>query len=102
MCCFEEFQTKDLAYLVLGESLSGFLDDYEITKDGRLMRHVHEREWREDSDAPLGGYLESVRDWWEEAADIHGDVRICTIEFNDDVFDLSWWQRNLSPGINWI
>ncbi len=76
-----EFQTKDLANLVHDEPwLGGFLDDYEITEDGRLTRHVHEREWREDESSLFGGHLVSVRDWWEEAPDVHGDVRIYTSE----------------------
>lgn len=77
----EKFQTKDLAYLVHSELLGGLLDEYEITEDGRLMQHVHERRWREDPDSIIGGYLESIRDWWEEVTDVHGDARIHTIEF---------------------
>lgn len=74
-----EFQTKDLAHLVHQDAwIGGFLDQYEITEDGRLKRHAHEREWRKDPDHPLGGYLASIRDWWEEVPDVHGDVRIYT------------------------
>lgn len=36
------------------------------------------REWRDRPGSPLGGYFESVRDWWEEIPDVHGDVRIYT------------------------
>jgi hypothetical protein len=87
-----EFQTKDLAYLVLGEGwLGGTMDEYEITEDGRLMRHLHEREWREDPDALLGGHSVSIRDWWEEVPDVHGDVRIYTSE-----------GRPGQPGYRWI
>jgi hypothetical protein len=75
-----EFQTKDLAHLVEGEAIGGYLDEYEITDDGRLRRHVHEREWRDDPDAVLGGSLVSVRDWWEDLPDVHGDIRIYTSE----------------------
>jgi hypothetical protein len=61
------FQTKDLAAVALGERcLGGLLDEYLITEDGRLRRHVHEREWVEDAGAPFRGYLRSVRDWWED------------------------------------
>ncbi|MCC5866465.1 MAG: hypothetical protein JJU31_15185 [Wenzhouxiangella sp.] len=74
-----EFQTKDLAHMVHGEfGISGFLDEYRITADGRLMLHRHVREWRDRPGSPLGGYLESVRDWWEEIPDVHGDIRIYT------------------------
>ena len=76
-----EFQTKDLAAIALGEHfLSGLLDEYEITADGRLRRHVHEREWTADPEAFLGGYMRSVRDWWEDVPDAHGDVVIDTTD----------------------
>jgi len=40
-----EFQTKELAAVALGErGVSGLLDGYEFFTDGRLRRHVHERE----------------------------------------------------------
>ncbi|MFO7692679.1 MAG: hypothetical protein R6V57_06295 [Vicinamibacterales bacterium] len=77
------FQTKDLAAVALGEHfLSGLLDEYEITADRRLRRHVHEREWTADPEAFLGGYMRSVRDWWEDMPDAHGDVVMYT---TDDV-----------------
>lgn len=76
-----EYQTKDLAHLVHGGSgIGGFLDEYRITADGRLMLHRHVREWREDSDSAVGGYLQSVQDWWEDVADVHGDISIYTYE----------------------
>lgn len=75
------FQTKDLAAVALGERcLGGLLDEYLITEDGRLRRHVHEREWVEDAGAPFRGYLRSVRDWWEDVPRAHGDVLIYTSE----------------------
>lgn len=75
------FQTKDLAAVALGErGLGGLLDEYLITEDGRLRRHVHEREWVEDAGAPFRGYLKSVRDWWEDVPEAHGDVVIYTSE----------------------
>ena len=55
------FQTKDLAGIALGEQwITGMLDEYEITVDGRLRRHVHEREWVEDPSTVLGGRMKSV------------------------------------------
>lgn len=75
------FQTKDLAAVALRERcLGGLLDEYLITEDGRLRRHVHEREWVEDAGAPFRGYLRSVRDWWEDVPGAHGDVLIYTSE----------------------
>jgi len=76
-----EFQTKDLGAVALGERfLSGLLDEYEITADGRLCRHVHDREWTEDPEAFLGGHMRSVRDWWEDVPHAHGDVVMYTTE----------------------
>ena len=78
------FQTKDLASIVHREhGIGGFMEDYEITTDGTLRRHVHERELVRDEAAPLGMYLRSVRDWWEDVPDAHGDVRIYTSEEAD-------------------
>ena len=79
-----EFQTKDLAFLVEGEMMGGFLDDYEITAEGRLRVHRHEREWVEDPDAFFRGYLKSVNDWWEDVPDVHGDIRMYTTDRQAD------------------
>ena len=76
-----EFQTKDLAVVALGEhGVSGLLDEYEIAADGRLRRHLHEREWTSDPDAFFGGYMRSVKDWWEDVPDAHGDMVMYTSE----------------------
>jgi hypothetical protein len=73
------FQTKDLAGIALGDHwITGTLDEYEIALDGRLRRHVHEREWVADPSTVLGGCMKSVRDRWEDVHDAHGDVRIYT------------------------
>ena len=74
-----EFQTKDLASVVEGEYyFGGLLDDYTITKNGRLRRQMHQRKWVKNSDSPLGGYFKSIKSWWEYVPDVHGDVRIYT------------------------
>jgi hypothetical protein len=52
-----DFQTKDLECT---------LTDYEITKSGKLRVHKHEREWVDDENAFLKGYLKSTKDWWED------------------------------------
>jgi hypothetical protein len=73
------FQTKDLAGITLGlHWITGTLDEYEIARDGRLRRRVHEREWVEDPSTVLGGYMKSVRNWWEDVSEAHGDVWIYT------------------------
>ena len=80
------FQTKDLAGIALGEQwITGMLDEYEITVDGRLRRHVHERERIDGPSAFLSRYMKSVRDWWESVPDAHGDVWIYTTDSAADV-----------------
>ena len=91
-----EFQTKDLASVALGEhGIGGFMEDYEVTEDGRLRRHVHEREWTEDPDAPFGGWLRSVKDWWEDVPDAHGDVVIYTSRAAEDQTPAAWTEFRL-------
>jgi hypothetical protein len=76
-----EFQTKDLAAVALGEHfVSGLMDEYEIAADGRLRRHLHEREWTADPEAFFGGYMRSVKNWWEDVPDAHGDVVMLATE----------------------
>ena len=69
------FQTKNLAR---DSWLGGALDDYEIMKDGRLRRRMHERKWIKKPASLLGGYFKSIRSWWEKLPDAHGDVFIYT------------------------
>jgi len=91
-----EFQTKDLAAVVFGEhGIGGFMDDYEVTQDGRLRRHVHEREWTKDPDAPFGGWLRSVRDWWEDVPDAHGDVVIYAGRASGNQAGAAWTEFRL-------
>lgn len=75
-----EFQTKDIETLIGGISgLGGTLSEYEITAEGGLRVRVHDREWVDDPDWPLsGGYFKSLRNWWEDVPDPHGDIRIYT------------------------
>lgn len=82
------FQTKDLAR---DSWLGGALDDYEIMKDGRLRRRVHQRKWVKKPGSLLGGYFKSIRSWWEKVPDIHGDVSIYTSD-----------GRPGEPGYRWI
>jgi hypothetical protein len=74
-----EYQTKDIEHLIGGVSgLGGTLSEYEITPEGGLRVRAHERKWKEDPEWFGGGYLESVKDWWEDIPDVHGDIRIYT------------------------
>ena len=87
-CCYPlphhqdaEFQTKDVSVFVYEDPcLGGTMEDYEITEDGRLRRHAHEREWMQDPGALAGGYFRSMRDWWEDVPDAHGDILIYTCD----------------------
>jgi hypothetical protein len=73
------FQSKDLAGVALGDRwIAGTLDEYEITRDGRLRRHLHEREWVEGPSTVPRGHTESVSTRWEDVPDVHGDVWIYT------------------------
>ncbi len=86
-----QFQTKDLAAVALGEcGFAGFLDEYEITEEGYLRRHVHERVWTKDPSAPLGGHVRSTKDCWEEVPDVHGDVVIGTSRDAGDQVCPAW------------
>jgi hypothetical protein len=90
-----EFQTKDIECLLEGNSgMGGSLSEYEITEEGGVRLHVHEREWHDDPNAFLGGYAKSVRDWWEDVPDLHGDIRIYT---NDEDHRLGRVPSPLSP-----
>ena len=78
------FQTKDLAAVAHGEHMvGGLMEEYEITAEGTLRRHAHEREVVRDASRPAGICLKSIRDWWEDVPDAHGDVRIYTSEDRD-------------------
>ncbi len=59
------FQTKDLACA---------LDDYSITREGRLVLHAKRYESQEDEASPLGFRLVVVQEW-DECLLYHGDLR---------------------------
>jgi hypothetical protein len=91
-----EFQTKDLTSVALGEHVvTGFLDEYEVTADGRLRRHVHEREWTDDPQTLCGGYFRSIKDWWEEVPDAHGDVVMYTAGAEHGQAEPAWVEFRL-------
>jgi len=72
-------QTKDLLSLVdRGEWLGGLLENYEITKDGRLRRQRHKyKVVKTPRRFPSFG-LKSIKSWWTTVSDAHGDVLIYT------------------------
>ena len=64
----EVFQTKDL---------DNYLDNYEITKSGKLKHLWQEREWKDDDSSFLRGYLDVVKEEWREV-DFHGTINFYT------------------------
>ena len=52
-------ETQDLQYQTK-DTDAQFLDLYELREDGTLWHEEVKREWREDKDAPLGGYFDAV------------------------------------------
>lgn len=72
-----KFQTKDLLSLVdRGEWLGGLLDNYEITKDGRLRRQRHKYKVVKTPRRFPSFHLKSIKRWWTTVSDAHGDVLI--------------------------
>lgn len=96
----EVFQTKDL---------DNYLDNYEITKSGKLKHLWQKREWKEDDSSFLKGYLGVVEEEWREV-DFHGTINFytgyCTnITKHQDLFDdedqLTFEDIELIPGDDW-
>ena len=96
----EVFQTKDLENL---------LDTYEITKSGKLKHLWQEREWKEDGESFLGGYLDVVKEEWRDI-DFHGTINFytgyCTNDtkhwdYFDDEEQLTFDDIELIPGDDW-
>ena len=95
-----DFQTKDLENL---------LDTYEITKSGKLKHLWQQREWKEDNESFLGGYLDVVNEEWREV-DYHGTITFYTSHCTNDtkhwdLFDdedqLTFEDIELIPGDDW-
>lgn len=96
-----DFQTKDL---------ENALDTYEITKAGKLRHLWQEREWREDNDSFLGGYLDVVKEEWRDV-NYHGTINFYTSYtdnndyhwnfVNDDPEQISWDEIELIEGYDW-
>ena len=96
----EVFQTKDL---------DNYMDNYEITKSGKLKHLWQKREWKEDDSSFLKGYLGVVEEEWREV-DFHGTINFytgyCTnITKHQDLFDdedqLTFEDIELIPGDDW-
>lgn len=96
----EIFQTKDLENL---------LDNYEITKSGKLKHLWQQREWKEADDDLFGGHLNVVNEEWRKV-DFHGTINFYTThctndtkhwDYFDDADQLSFDDIELIPGDDW-
>lgn len=75
------FQTKGLLRMVdREEGLDGLLDNYEITKGGRLRRQRHKYKVVKTPRRFPSFQLKSIKSWWTTVSDAHGDVLIYMIE----------------------
>lgn len=64
-----DFQTKS--------TLAPYLDNYEITTDGRLLHEAYDSRWEDDSSAPLSGCLHRENLRWEPV-EFRGQLEIHT------------------------
>lgn len=96
----EVFQTKDL---------DNCLDNYEITKSGKLKHLWQQREWKEADDGLFGGHLNVVNEEWRDV-DFHGTISFytnhCTNdtkhwELLDDEDQLTFEDIELIAGDDW-
>lgn len=86
-----QFQTKDLLSLVdRGEWLGGLLDNYEITKDGRLRRQRHKYKVVKTPRRFPSVHLKSIKSWWATVPDAHGDVLIYTSDDTENKRGHRW------------
>jgi hypothetical protein len=87
-----EFQTKDLARLVLGAfDIEGTFSFYQITAKGELCRHRRKRVWVPPARRLVRGSPEFM-DWWERIPRVHGDVRIYTSEGTRGTVGFRWFE----------
>lgn len=96
-----DFQTKDL---------ENALDTYEITKSGKLRHLWQQREWKDDDDAFLKGYMEVVKEEWRDV-NFHGTINFYTTHtddnsyhwnyINDDPDQMTWDEIKLIQGHDW-
>lgn len=63
------YQTKNLARM---------LDNYEIREDGTLWHERVVREWEENPNSPIGGYLRDVSRKWMPVSDFEGGISFYT------------------------
>jgi hypothetical protein len=77
-----EFQTKDTP--------AQYLDNYKITRDGRLLHEQYDMRWEEDAKAPLGIWQRRDGKRWVEVP-FHGDIEFGTISLHRGQFTGGDW-----------
>jgi hypothetical protein len=79
-----QFQTKS--------TLAPYLNDYEITENGRLLREVYDERWEDDPALPWGSVLHRDNPRWEPV-DFRGQIEIHAI--GDDATGKKRWYSYL-------
>ena len=96
----EVFQTKDL---------DNCMDNYEITKSGKLKHLWQQREWKDDDSAFFKGYFDVAKEEWRDV-DFHGTISFYTSYCTNnakhwDLFDgddqLTFENIEVIPGDDW-
>jgi len=89
---FTEWQTKDVA--------EPFMETLEITKEGELYYIEDIREWKEDKESIIGGFLVKIGEN-RNKINFHGDINFysCNIEKREGV-DL--FARFTNGKLEWI
>jgi len=60
------------------------MEDYEITRDGRLRRQRHTYKVVKTHRQFPSSHLKSIKSWWTTVSDAHGDVLIYTSDDTDE------------------
>jgi hypothetical protein len=70
-----EFQTKS--------TRAPYLDNYEITEDGRLLHEAYDTRWEDAPDSPFGAVMHRENLRWEPV-DFRGQLEMHTLEDDPD------------------
>jgi len=62
------------------------IDDYFLTKDGKLEYEAYDKEFIADTNAPLGGYIERSNIRREFCSDFTGGINFY------DIINEDWWE----------
>ena len=76
-----EFQTKSIP--------APYLNNYEITEDGRLLLQAYDERWEDAPDSPSGSVMHQDNVRWEPV-NFRGELEIHTIE-DDPEGNMRWY-----------